>query len=699
MLSRLAVLGLILGIASATATVRAAEPVSGSSQRLSFDVSEGLNFNSFLRDGPVAAHLVLRSGVDPRILIAFPAGDTGIGLWFSHGTQSVAWKMLGRPQPTVLADAQGRPLYGISVEVAATGAAELPIKRAVLSGVRVLRNYQADGTLPIEVSATPTIEGSTITWARDRIDGAAGYVLRIEVTRGSLKPDRIAATDGDAVELKITAVSGERPLTPLTSPRLLNAAAQPDQEARDVLTFLSFQEAFLAGSWRFDTYFGRDTLMSVRLLMPALTPNAVDAGLGAVLTRLSPDGEVAHEENIGEFVVLEHRTAGINADAPSFDYKMIDATFMLAPVAAAWLLDDGRGRVQARQFLRGTDGHTAQSHTMGADLMRNLRFVLHAAAPFAGDPRAANLIALKPGVSVGEWRDSSDGLVGGRLPYDVNAVLVPAALESAGRLYAAGLLDPFLEAADGPLFAGASRMAQVWLSKAAPLFDVEVSNADARQRITQYAASLAVPDAAALRAVGSSAVRFHALALDADGSALPVLHSDEGFELLFGRPDAAQLDRAVRSLIRPFPAGLLTPVGVVVANPVYASTAIQALLTRSAYHGSVVWSWQQAVLAAGLQRQLRRGDLPESTKVRLRKAQRGLWHAIRAGHVMRNSELWSWSFANGQYGIVPFGTNTADVDESNAAQLWSTVYLAIADPFAVRAAPPAAPLIGASVVK
>jgi hypothetical protein len=36
-------------------------PASG--PRLSFDVSEGLNLNSFLRDGPVAAHLVLRDPI------------------------------------------------------------------------------------------------------------------------------------------------------------------------------------------------------------------------------------------------------------------------------------------------------------------------------------------------------------------------------------------------------------------------------------------------------------------------------------------------------------------------------------------------------------------------------------------------------------------------------------------------------------
>ena len=120
--------------------------------------------------------------------------------------------------------------------------------------------------------------------------------------------------------------------------------------------------------------------------------------------------------------------------------------------------------------------------------------------------------------------------------------------------------------------------------------------------------------------------------------------------------------------------------GVVVANQVYAATAIKGKLTRSAYHGTVVWSWQQAVLAAGLRRQLQRQDLPPSLIGPLRAAQTRLWQAIGNGHSMRNSELWTWTFANDRFAIAPFGANASDADESNAAQLWSTVYLAIPAP-------------------
>ena len=115
-------------------------------------------------------------------------------------------------------------------------------------------------------------------------------------------------------------------------------------------------------------------------------------------------------------------------------------------------------------------------------------------------------------------------------------------------------------------------------------------------------------------------------------------------------------------------------------TPPGPQAAIQGKLTRSAYHGTVVWSWQQAVLAAGMMRQLERQDLPTELKEHLRAAQTELWRAIGKAHSMRNSELWTWSFADGSFEIAPFGANASDADESNAAQLWSTVYLAIPAP-------------------
>ena len=47
-------------------------------------------------------------------------------------------------------------------------------------------------------------------------------------------------------------------------------------------------------------YFGRDSLIALRLLMPVLTPEAIEAALGAVIERTNVTGALCHEETIGE---------------------------------------------------------------------------------------------------------------------------------------------------------------------------------------------------------------------------------------------------------------------------------------------------------------------------------------------------------------------------------------------------------------
>jgi hypothetical protein len=661
----------------------AAEPQPAQS-RLDFEVQEGLNLNRFLREGNVAAHLLLRSGTDPRILIAFPAGDSGVGLWFVHQSGRVSWTLHGRPEAIHDLDRSGRVLYGIMADAIVAGD-DLQIRQAVLSSTRVLRDYQSLGTVPSAVAAAPpSVHGRTLSWSRERLDGAAGYRLVLEVTHGQLHAGHIRAGPDGRIGLRITGLTGEPPLTGLFGRELLDDSAGSDAAARDTLTFLAYREKLLAGSWRFDTYFGRDTLMSVRLLLPALSATAVEAGLASVLARLSVQGEVAHEEDIGERAVLDHlQSDGSRSAAPVYDYKMIDGNYLLAPVVSAWLLHDERARGRAAAFLAAPAGGAGERHgTRGAALVDNLQFVLQSAAAFAADPRAAYLIGLKPGFSVGDWRDSENGIGGGRYAYDVNAVLVPAALEAAAQLNDSGLLSPYLGAPERALFARASQMARTWRSRAPQLFDVVLARKAAANAIEAYAASQGIAAQPALAALGADDLRFHAIALEPSGKPIPVMHSDEGFALLFAEPDARQLDRAVTVLMRPFPAGLMTDAGMLVANPAYCPPSLQALFTRNAYHGTVVWSWQQALFAAGLERQLQRGDLPAAVRAHLVAAQRVLWSAIGATRSMNNSELWSWSFEAGHYRVAPFGAAAADADESNAAQLWSTVYLAVKPPHA-----------------
>lgn len=663
--------------ALAAASAPVAKPTG---PRLEFQVEEGLNLNQLEREGPVAAHLLLRSGETPRVLIAFPAGNSGVGLWFEHRSIPVRWTVSGAPRPLHERDSHGRMLFGIEAQASVAADVLVP-HQAVLSSIRVLRDYQSLSTLPPALSVAPVASGRTLKWERERLDGAVDYELRIEVTHGELHDGHIIAAADGTIGLRVTGLTGEAPLTPLSGTELLSAAAAPDPAARDTLSFLAYREKLLAGSWRFDTYFGRDTLMSVRLLMPALSPVAVEAGLSSVLARLSAQGEVAHEEDIGEQAVLDHlKSDGTRSAAPVYDYKMIDGNYLLAPVVSAWLLHDPRGRARAAAFLAARVTAAPGSATRGAALLRNLHLVLKSAAPFAASPDSLHLIGLKPGFAVGEWRDSETGLGGGHYPYDVNAALVPAALSAAAELEASGLLARYASADDRRLLGGAEALAQVWRARVPQLFEVTIPNKQAAGAVWSYALDEKVSALPAIASLGDGALHFHAIALSASGEPIPVMHSDEGFALLFADLDAASVDEVASTLLRPFPAGLMTEVGMLVANPAYCAPELRARLNRNAYHGTVVWSWQQALFAAGLARQLARDDLPAAVRTHLLAAQRVLWTAINATRALNNSELWSWSFSDRHYHVAPFGSAAADADESNAAQLWSTVYLAVRPP-------------------
>jgi glycogen debranching enzyme len=664
----------MLLVAGCSAHVREAQP-------LRFSVPDGRVLNEFFRQGPAAAHLVLRPGPTPRIVVAFPAGNSGAGIWF-EARSTLSWQ----PRVTLRAEQRRAPAggtwHGVTADLAASGG-PIRIKQTILSSVRVIRDYEQTGVAAPEVAVTPRISEREIVWQRRRLDGRPGYYLAIEILRGTIAATEPGSAPGvelspgadGQLRLRVTALSGDEPLTPIDEAELLTAAAAPDGRLRRMLTFLSYEEKLLAGSWRFNTYFGRDTLLALLMLAPVLQPRAIEAGLGAVLERLNAAGEVAHEEDVGEYAALQRSRAGMRAsDAPRLDYTMVDDDFMLALVAARYLLEMPAAAARATAFFART---TSSGASYGALLVRNLRFVVASAAPFAGEPSFRQLVSLKAGQRAGNWRDSEEGLGAGRYPFDVNGVLVPAALEAVGRLAGSGLLRPYLDAAASRALASALAMAKVWEREAPRLFDVFVPSTAARAAAQAYARSVGVDPASALAGLGAGAIRFRAVALDAQGRPVPVLNSDEALALLLREPAPAEARRIAALLARPFPAGLMTDVGLVVANPAYAPRELAPRFDRSRYHGTVIWSWQQAVFAAGLERQLARTDLDPAARTALMQARASLRAAIGAAHAVRGAELWSWSAEKGRYHLEPFGQRAADETEANAAQLWSTIYLAL----------------------
>jgi hypothetical protein len=750
---------------------------------LAFGLRDGELRNYFVRQGPVAAHLIARSGQRPRLLAAFPAGNQGIGVWFTAVPGGAALSLGATPDAEPSADggeltpvvrrAGGRDpseMRGVRATLASS-ATELSTELVLLGNVRTLRDYGYGVCLEdatqfpalrnesIELDATGTVlrirrEQLGGHWMELALVGQAGTTLalrpRQEPARSSCPLGSaggqpvivIRAGLGRGVQLELLALADDEPLTPI-EPRDLFVTPPESGTERSALAFLSYEEKLLAGSWRFLTYFGRDTLLSVWLLLPALQSQVAEAALGSVLERVElslgvprPEGgtvdlgDVAHEEEIGDFVAYENsQLVPPPADLrqPRYDYKMIDDDFLLAPLLVA-LMDQLDSTAPAGNppasslvsFLRRTrsDGHRFEEAALA-----NLGLVLRRARAFADarpDERARALVSLHDNLSVGQWRDSEMGLAFGRYPFDVNAGLVPGALHAAATLY--DRLGMAAEAAE------ARRLLTAWQG-ALELFRIELPLATARANVASYAAATGLvdpssaiePEAVDAEAASATTPRAAAagdparpeetpprtdpvveygIALDQSLRPLPVMHSDHGFVLAFAEPSEAYLRHVAALLARPFPAGLMSPVGVIVANPALADASflvtdprdradpgddvripLRDLFTTAHYHGTVVWSWQQALLARGLRRQLARTDLGEPTRAALESAECQLWDVIAATREQSTRELWSWvPNASAEPELRPFGAGQADADESNAIQLWSTVYLAVQKP-------------------
>src|SRR5690606_28483469 len=112
--------------------------------------------------------------------------------------------------------------------------------------------------------------------------------------------------------------------------------------------------------------------------------------------------------------------------------------------------------------------------------------------------------------------------------------LVPAALRAAALLYRHPAIN------DGERAAEAERLAAAWAG-VGERFRVEIPRAEAEARLRAHAAEIGVPSEPALASLVDEPVRFPALALDGAGKPLPILHSDDGFVLVFGEPDRQEL--------------------------------------------------------------------------------------------------------------------------------------------------------------
>ncbi|HWU91155.1 MAG TPA: hypothetical protein VN253_28005 [Kofleriaceae bacterium] len=727
---------------------------------LAFGVQEGNLRNYFHRQGPTAVHLLARSGNEPRIIAGFPTNNQGIGLWFMKsdastklwaGADGDADLAAGGGVVSVVRHDAERDMNGVRATIhsdATTLTAYLPL----LANIRTLRDFgyglclENANQFPELRNETVDAIGSDVVRIRREQIGGGGYAMELLIKGGAgtkvavkdqvVPPRERCAAMADGKPTKVVELSGSKgvsfdiivltnddALTPIEKRNLLTQQP-PDSFELNALAFLSYKEKLVAGSWRFLTYFGRDTLLSARMLMPGLKRDVVEAVLTAVLERLNlkqgvPDpyfdytievGDVSHEEELGDYAAWNNnKQASKPADLrqPRYDYKMIDDDFLLAPVLVDYIKKVTAESPTPEAANSAIDAFFARTRpdgsTFKAAIEANLKLVLDRARPYATDPaqpaqKKTKLISLKNTVPVGQWRDSDMGIAFGRYAFDVNAGLAPGALEAAVALY-----TRFGQAANATEAQGMV----VAYQNVEELFRIEETLATVQANVTSYASDVKVTNTVAQLQATDNGNRYstYGISLDRAGVPMPVMHTDHGFVMEFAKPSDAYLVRVAQTLTNDFPAGLMTKVGVMVANPAFAAAdftvtdpkdlknpndditnvKLRSIFTNSHYHGAVVWSWQQALLASGMRRQLERTDIAAATRTALQQAECKLWNTIDAAQKVRAGELWSWAAnASGELEYRAFGYNLNDVDESNAAQLWSTVYLVVKRPTAAQ---------------
>ena len=420
--------------------------------------------------------------VRPRLLVAWPAGNSGIVAYFNALNTQNSTLGIGLDNSTTTQEplvAIYEPVQDQSPRVGISGTitfdAPASLKDPVLGSIRSIRDFVEGGG-----NLDPTVQGDlrfsqsdnggasiNRTWLDNvtttylsfvPLKDAQNVVLNdtiITFGSGSYQCESSHMQYLNTACLILTAIlvnaSFDYPqLHQLTPSEVLNQQSadlisqNPDQTTS--LSFLSYDSKLLAGTWRFLTYFGRDSMISALLLQPILSQgegSAIEAVISEVLERINrTDGTVCHEEVLGDYATLLNLKDGLTSTEPRCDYKMVDTDYLLPILMKNYFVDSEVGRQRVGAFFNTTATFLVENTGLTyAELAETtVSKIMNATAAFAADGGQVkeNLIHLRENEPVGEWRDSNGGLGGGRIPYDVNAAIAPAGLRAIAALSRAG---------------------------------------------------------------------------------------------------------------------------------------------------------------------------------------------------------------------------------------------------------------------
>src|SRR5947199_6132481 len=519
----------------------------------------------------------------------------------------------------------------------------------------------------------PTLSGSTVT-VRRPAGGPVRLTVRVTTDAPALVPlgrAEIFNEDFQRFAAQVRADSAH----PLRFRRL-------EREVRGV-ELLSYREKLMAGLPNFATYFGRDMLMTALLMQPVWAPAMSEHVVGSALGKLSPAGDVSHEEALGGQAIRENaaeynrlvstgqlaraRALLAHLAATRENYIMVDDDFQLPVVAARYLADPRVSADRKRDFLR-TGQHLAR-------LVSNLAFVVRKAAPYARDPVATNLVSF-PRAPDGHWisaswRDSRAGYGGGRFAMDVNVIWVPHALEAVGTI-----LDALKQLGVTPVIreqplaafardrAALTRAVATWKG-AERHFRVALARKTVSDRVAARLRWLPPAEGeywnnvAQRTGAPADTLRFLVLSLDGAGRPIPIVNTDPAMLLLVDSLGPDRTLELIGPIMLPHPWGLFVDaLGPVVANDAYATRDVWEAFRRDRYHSpTVVWGRDVNALLAGLARQLPAGDVGAQHAAPLGDALHRITDAVdRSG--LRHAELWSYAIENGRLVPSRYGTSS-----------------------------------------
>lgn len=592
-------------------------------------------------------------------------------------------------------------------------------------------SLDARDTMTIEVRVDPTRVtarrvGQSVTFRARRSDEIPFTVL-VSTTGPALTPL-------DRTEIFSPAFLTFLEESLRADPRPGSRAHWMERQVRGV-ELLSSRDKLMAGLPTYATYFGRDMLVSALMMRSIWREDMSEFVVASALRKLSPSGQVSHEEALGgqavreaaaEYVGLVDASAAARGNgrrqvADSLmaraadvlrehrrtreNYHMIDDELQFAVLAARWLGDPRVSRARKTAFLADSAG----GRTNLDGLLREFALVARMTAPYAESPVATNLISFArrdAGWASTSWRDSNAGYAGGRYAMDVNAIWAPHAVAAIatilGVLGELGVTPANLEArlpelAASPLGAWirdparARAAARTWEGAAAH-FVVRLAPADVQRQVVARLAALPAVErtfwngVVARTGAARDSLSFLALALDANARPIPVVNTDVATGLFLGEatsllaePDAdarAVLLRDVRTFVRPYPVGLfIDRVGPVVANDAYARPEVWSTFTRDPYHGPrVAWGREVNLFLLGLSERLAAaGDTTRDDGVRTYVRE------LRSAARQVVDAVESSGFHSELWSYVFRGGAPAPVRYGSGAdvQLWSTTDLAV----------------------